>query len=93
MGCNDAATKVNVGPFGRVDLLRCLLDADFLGRMGRCSFHGSLWRIVAFCNLYILGHVHQHRARSAGLCQNESLPNGVSQLIHRAYEVVVLGDG
>ena len=34
MGCNEAAAKVNVGPFGCVDLFCCLLDADLLCRMG-----------------------------------------------------------
>ena len=34
VGGDDAAAKVDVGPFCCVDLFRCLLDADLLCRMG-----------------------------------------------------------
>ena len=87
------AAEIEEGPVGGVDALRRLPDALLLGGMGRIGDGGRLGLIVVHGDLDILGHVHQHRAGTAGDRQPEGLPDGVRQVLDLAHEVVVLGDG
>ena len=87
------AAEIDKWPVGGVDALRRLPDALLLGSVRRVGGHRRLGLVVVHGDLDILGHVHQHRAGTAGDRQPEGLPDGVRQVLDLAHEVVVLGDG
>ena len=90
---DKSAAEIEEGPVGCVDARRRLPDALLLGRVGRVGGNRGLRLVVVHGDLDVLGHVHQHRAGTAGDSQPECLPNGVRQVPDLAHEVVVLGDG
>jgi len=48
---------------------------------------------LAHCCGHVLGDIHQHRALATALCNAESRPHGVSQVLYPAHREVMLCDG
>ena len=88
-----AAAKVHQRTLGGVDEICRPVHLLFI-----IGSHGAdrlrlLGGELAHCCGHVLGDIHQHRAFAAALCNAESCPHGVSQVLYPAHREVMLCDG